>query len=362
MSSYDFNFGSFVISLLITILAYMIVPVVLRLSRKKPYNKKDANRISIINSIIIAIIFYILRDMSGEIENNAISIAPAFLYYGLNLSLLQWKLKDRDYTYLFMILSIISSITGWFVGALLFGFVGFMFAFGGLRLAIYKWSYERIALYIEAFLGLFIFFTYFHSITFDIGIKFIWGAVYALVTMIILYFTIFKKEEVDVCYGQILDNEEVIEERKIRYCKICGGKLNQNKKCKKCGKQYFKFSYKLLSIILGVIIVVLIGACIYIYSLYDKGVELYAEYLVDDIFEENSYKDELDSLNGYRSTSWTKNKLDFFDENIVFVIDGYGDYYYTYDCMVDSLDEDYTYWAFNKEQAIYKGYKEGSCN
>lgn len=58
---------------------------------------------------------------------------------------------------------------------------------------------------------------------------------------------------------------------------------------------------------------------------------------------------------------WQKNhnKLDFYDANIVFVIDGYGDYYYTYDQMeivTQGIDE-YSYWAYNKEQAIYLGYK-----
>jgi hypothetical protein len=51
-------------------------------------------------------------------------------------------------------------------------------------------------------------------------------------------------------------------------------------------------------------------------------------------------------------------KLEFYDENIVFVIDGYGDYYYTYDQMVKVTKDDdyYEYWAYNKEQAIDLGY------
>ncbi len=51
-------------------------------------------------------------------------------------------------------------------------------------------------------------------------------------------------------------------------------------------------------------------------------------------------------------------KVDFYDKNIVFVIEGFGDYYFTYDEMqwVTRNVENYTYWAYNKEQAIYKGY------
>lgn len=51
-------------------------------------------------------------------------------------------------------------------------------------------------------------------------------------------------------------------------------------------------------------------------------------------------------------------KLEFYDENIVFVIDGYGNYYYTYDQMIKVTKDDdyYKYWAVNKEQAQHKGY------
>lgn len=55
-------------------------------------------------------------------------------------------------------------------------------------------------------------------------------------------------------------------------------------------------------------------------------------------------------------------KLEFYDDNIVFVIDGFGDYYYTYDCMMKKVgDNQYSYLAFNKEAAINEGYREGYC-
>lgn len=51
-------------------------------------------------------------------------------------------------------------------------------------------------------------------------------------------------------------------------------------------------------------------------------------------------------------------KLEFYDEHIVFVIDGYGDYYYTYDQMIYATrnDDYYEFWAYNEEQAIDLGY------
>lgn len=50
-------------------------------------------------------------------------------------------------------------------------------------------------------------------------------------------------------------------------------------------------------------------------------------------------------------------KAEFLDENIVFVIEGYGNYFYTYDEMISVVgDRQFSYWAFNKEQAIALGY------
>lgn len=50
---------------------------------------------------------------------------------------------------------------------------------------------------------------------------------------------------------------------KTRYCKICGGKLDERKKCKKCGKQYFYIYNKLIVFALLFIITVLIFLTIY---------------------------------------------------------------------------------------------------
>lgn len=55
-----------------------------------------------------------------------------------------------------------------------------------------------------------------------------------------------------------------------------------------------------------------------------------------------------------------KEKAEFYDKTIVFVVEGYGDYYFTYNQMmqVTANDESFTYWAYNKEQAISLGYTE----
>ncbi len=56
------------------------------------------------------------------------------------------------------------------------------------------------------------------------------------------------------------------------------------------------------------------------------------------------------------------NKIDFFDKRIVFIIDGLGNEYYSYDCMLRKVGyKPSTYWAYNVENAIAKGYVEGKC-
>ncbi len=75
-----------------------------------------------------------------------------------------------------------------------------------------------------------------------------------------------------------------------------------------------------------------------------------------------SQKEEIKSIIGKHDTDYIKEKLDFFDDSIVFVIDGYGKYYYSYDCMMKKTgDKSFVFWAYNKEAAIDKGYKKGGC-
>lgn len=88
------------------------------------------------------------------------------------------------------------------------------------------------------------------------------------------------------------------------------------------------------------------------------------------IIEINKYKEEIDlkdriisnkndELYEYQIEDNTnKEKADFLDENIVFVLDGYGNYYYTYDQVQQvTQGKEYSYWAYNREAAISQGYK-----
>lgn len=71
-------------------------------------------------------------------------------------------------------------------------------------------------------------------------------------------------------------------------------------------------------------------------------------------------KNKLYSENTSLKLTESKNskKIEFLDENIVFVLDGYGNYYYTYDQVQQvTQGKSYSYWAYNKESAIGQGYK-----
>ena len=45
----------------------------------------------------------------------------------------------------------------------------------------------------------------------------------------------------------------------------------------------------------------------------------------------------------------------------MFQIEDFGNYYYTYDCMMEKVNGSFTYWAYNKEAAIARGLRAGGC-
>lgn len=57
-----------------------------------------------------------------------------------------------------------------------------------------------------------------------------------------------------------------------------------------------------------------------------------------------------------------QSKVNFLNENIVFILKGDNTYYYDYDCLKQITNEkNYQYLAYNKEQAISKGYQPYKC-
>ena len=93
-----------------------------------------------------------------------------------------------------------------------------------------------------------------------------------------------------------------------------------------------------------------------------QGMEYELEEYEDDMWGYKIDSENLDDLLDGNTYYYVKNKLDLMDEAIVFQIEEYGNYYYTYDCMMEKVgSSEYSYWAYNKEQAIGRGLKRGSC-
>lgn len=91
----------------------------------------------------------------------------------------------------------------------------------------------------------------------------------------------------------------------------------------------------------------------------------YMDKLIERInsLEETVQFDNDDYFDLLKENILLKDKTNFMDEHIVFVLDGYGSYYYTYDCMEEVTEgKEYSFWAYNKEQAISKGYKPFNCS
>lgn len=121
-----------------------------------------------------------------------------------------------------------------------------------------------------------------------------------------------------------------------------------------------KFGLKLsftFNIIFFIVILVVVSIC-------NNRIQELNEYNDKLDLEISSLKKEdslLKDLVGNNEFNYIKQKLNFFDENIVFEISGREKYYYSYDCMQNIVDDTYTFLAYNKEQAQNLGLMKGNC-
>lgn len=153
-----------------------------------------------------------------------------------------------------------------------------------------------------------------------------------------------------------------------KFCTKCGGKLIEHVEQEKTVatsniKEKVVYKSNLKGIIaLTCSFLVLIGVLITV------GVMKFNDYEEQLELKNNTISSKNKKISEYESklsdTTWEsikyEEKAKFLDENIVFVLDGYANYYYTYDQVqqvTQGVDE-YTYWAYNKEQAISRGYKK----
>lgn len=89
----EINWYGLVIGILITCFSYMLIPVVLKV-KNGSYDESKAKKIALWNSIIVGGIYMILTiELMGT--SSAWNAGPAFLYYGINFSLLKSGNKEK---------------------------------------------------------------------------------------------------------------------------------------------------------------------------------------------------------------------------------------------------------------------------
>lgn len=127
-----------------------------------------------------------------------------------------------------------------------------------------------------------------------------------------------------------------------------------------------KFNFEFLNINkMFIIVIIILTIIIIIESIFIIKEQNYADELKKEII---SLKGTVESSNNSRiellkENIILRNKSNFMDEYIVFVLDGYGKYYYTYDCMKEVTEgKEYSFWVYSINNAIAKGYKPFKCS
>ncbi len=128
---------------------------------------------------------------------------------------------------------------------------------------------------------------------------------------------------------------------------------------------YKKDIIKIASLITnGVLVIALILLIVMHFNIKSRTYswEEYGSMLDKKNSEISDLKSDLDRVLGGKSVEYIEDKLNLMDEDIVFQIEGYGNKYYTYDCVMKKVGEKpFSYWAYNKDAARVEGLKKGSC-
>lgn len=78
--------------IIVTVLAYLLVPVIIILSGKK-FSEKEIKRIVVINAVVWSILFFLIRSSQGETKVN---IAPCILWSSVAYAIMKNKCLKKD--------------------------------------------------------------------------------------------------------------------------------------------------------------------------------------------------------------------------------------------------------------------------
>ena len=208
----------------------------------------------------------------------------------------------------------------------------------------------------------------------------IWGLVRAIGGVqdvwAIIYYVLFVVLFIPFILGCILDSLPRIPSRtsshaKQRYCKLCGGTIDPaTKKCDKCGKQYFRWKYfgRISAISLIVLtIIALITVIVYQNVEYQKTISELNDTIASLTSTVESQEAELSKRSSTilsklkeiremdQKLSSLQTEIRFYDKHVVFVPDDGNRTYHMYECYYFRTSDE-SFWAYNTEQAIYRGF------
>lgn len=146
------------------------------------------------------------------------------------------------------------------------------------------------------------------------------------------------------------NEDDVVENVKIRYCKYCGGQLNKKNQCISCGKQYMNIGrFFLITLIL--ICAALSCSTLYLWNLNKQYKNLDNEFIARFGKYENPITGE--KITG--AYSYLK-ALDAHEEiyNNVYAYN-HGEYYHMYGCVLIDMNNENVI-KLNIEDAIHEGY------
>ncbi len=144
-------------------------------------------------------------------------------------------------------------------------------------------------------------------------------------------------------------------------------KQQENEKYKKKEKHLTrKLNFEFLNINkVFIIVITILTIIIIIESVFIIKKQNYADELKKEIesLEETIQSDNEAYFDLLKENIHLTSKSNFMDEYIVFVLDGYGNYYYSYDCMKEVTEgKKYAFWVYSINSAVAKGYKPFNCS
>lgn len=327
----NISIGDIVISLLITAVVYLLVPIIIIFSGRQ-FSQKTLLRITVINGVIVWFLFNFLRAMQGmEFSSN---VAPAFLWSTIGYSLLKRKSLFEDTP---------EESEEYFVNEVKSNSnVSVNESQMSLSFAD-ETPIKRNGQAYEIYGS-------------DISLQRAEGTAEKVVQ---------TKEEKNSYVQSQSCNTEVYSET-VRFCSRCGGKIdNDTKICNGCGKQYFRGikASNMVSLILLFLLLLSVFFNVYLYSMVQEldssdEVALMQKKITSsevenaDLKEENiNLQNQINSLESELELCYTE--IRFIDEYIVFVEDDGTDLYHKYQCYKFVGDG---FWAFNINAAIENGY------